>query len=87
MAALRLSLPSLEKLIILCKDGIYPVETRNLRLFSSAPRLQSLEVIDLVDPEKRFKLPWSQVEDILQRPRHISLSTLTDILALVRIII
>ncbi len=62
MAPLHLSLPSLENLIILCTDGIYPVESLNLRLLSFAPKLQSLEVVDLVDPRKRFKLPWRQLK-------------------------
>ncbi|KAK0240945.1 hypothetical protein EDD85DRAFT_934084 [Armillaria nabsnona] len=62
MAPLHLSLPSLENLIILCTDGTYPVESLNLRLLSFAPKLQSLEVVDLVDPRKRFKLPWRQLK-------------------------
>ncbi|KAK0225275.1 hypothetical protein IW262DRAFT_673562 [Armillaria fumosa] len=62
MAALRLSLPSLEKLSILCTDGIYPVEYLNLRLLSFAPRLRALEVVDLVDPQERFKIPWRQLK-------------------------
>ncbi|KAK0448517.1 hypothetical protein EV421DRAFT_2032718 [Armillaria borealis] len=62
MAPLHLSLPSLKNLIILCTDGIYPVESLNLRLLSFAPRLQSLEVVDLVDPQERFELPWRQLK-------------------------
>ncbi|PBK73264.1 hypothetical protein ARMSODRAFT_1001402 [Armillaria solidipes] len=62
MAPLHLSLPSLENLIILCTDGIYLVESLNLRLLSFAPKLQSLEVVDLVDPQERFELPWRQLK-------------------------
>ncbi|KAK0448518.1 hypothetical protein EV421DRAFT_1900236 [Armillaria borealis] len=45
MSDMRLSLPSLECLVVLCQDRVVRT-SENLRLFSYTPKLQSLEVID-----------------------------------------
>ncbi|PBK95186.1 hypothetical protein ARMGADRAFT_1061887 [Armillaria gallica] len=58
MSDMRLSLPSLEYVVLLFQDGVYPT-TDHLRLFSSTPKLQSLEVIDWQDG---LELPWNQLK-------------------------
>ncbi|KAG7442592.1 uncharacterized protein BT62DRAFT_1079192 [Guyanagaster necrorhizus] len=62
MTLMHLSLLSLEDLILLCTDGLSPTEFTNLCLLSFAPKLRSLEVVDIIDSQERFELPWHQLK-------------------------
>ncbi|PBK95181.1 hypothetical protein ARMGADRAFT_1011065 [Armillaria gallica] len=68
MSDMRLSLPSLEYLTLLCQDRLVGT-SQNLRLFSYTPKLQSLEVIDWRDG---LELPWSQLKKYYSDHRYIS---------------
>ncbi|KAK0462394.1 uncharacterized protein EV420DRAFT_1524477 [Desarmillaria tabescens] len=70
MSNMRLSLPSLEYLVLLCQslNGIFGPTSPHLRLFSSTPKLQSLEVIDWKDG---FEIPWNQVKKYHNDHRYI----------------
>ncbi|KAK0462383.1 uncharacterized protein EV420DRAFT_1184420 [Desarmillaria tabescens] len=59
MSDMRLSLPSLEYLVLLRQDGGILGTIDRLRLFSSTPKLQSLDVIDW---EGDLELPRNQVK-------------------------
>ncbi|PBK95183.1 hypothetical protein ARMGADRAFT_1011068 [Armillaria gallica] len=69
MGEMQLSLPSLECLVLLCQDEHWSfVIPENLRLFSSTPKLQSLEIIDW---RNGLELPWSQLKKYHSDHRYI----------------
>ncbi|KAK0185557.1 hypothetical protein F5146DRAFT_1144047 [Armillaria mellea] len=58
---LKLSLPSLEVLSILCTNGFSISEYSDLDLVCKAPKLQDLTLIDVEDPANTFSFPWAQI--------------------------
>ncbi|PBK65039.1 hypothetical protein ARMSODRAFT_1022735 [Armillaria solidipes] len=57
LPSFRLSLPSLEVLVVLCTEKDI-TRYNQIRLFASVPKLQSLEVIDIKEPQTCLDLPW-----------------------------
>ncbi len=58
---LKLSLPSLGILSILCTDAFCISDYSDLKLVCNAPKLRNLTFTDVEDPGGSFAIPWAQI--------------------------
>ncbi len=58
---LKLTLPSLEILSILCTNAVCMSDYSDLQLVCDGPKLRNLTFIDIEDPAESFTLPWAQI--------------------------
>ncbi|KAK0440407.1 uncharacterized protein EV420DRAFT_1581795 [Desarmillaria tabescens] len=66
---LRLSLPQLERLSVLCID-ITILNHTNLRIFDFCPKLYYIRVMDIAAVSEVFDLPWVQITQFKSKHTH-----------------
>ncbi|KAK0226472.1 hypothetical protein IW262DRAFT_769351 [Armillaria fumosa] len=59
--SLKLPLPSLEIVFILCTDALRINDYSDLQLVCNAPKLRDLTFIDVEDPAESFTFTWAQI--------------------------
>ncbi|KAK0241195.1 hypothetical protein EDD85DRAFT_392220 [Armillaria nabsnona] len=59
--SLKLSLPSLEILSIICTNAVCISHYNDLQLVCNAPKLRDITFIDVESPAQSFAIPWAQI--------------------------